>query len=71
MAIPNLICMVALTPVLVTESRRYLWNGALDEVDNSLVQPAELVEETGPAEAPEVDEWDLEPAKKEEKEEKI
>lgn len=71
MAIPNLICMVALTPVLVTESRRYLWNGALDEVDNSLVQPAELVEETEPAEAPEVDEWDLEPAKKEEKEEKI
>ena len=65
MAIPNLICMVALTPVLLAETRRYLWSGRLDEVDDTLVQPAPLVEDELPGEAPEVDEWDLEPAKKE------
>ena len=62
MAIPNLICMVAMTPVLLVETRRYLWSGKLDEIDSSLVQPAPLVEEEPPANAPEVDEWDLEPA---------
>ncbi len=59
MAIPNLICLVWLTPVLITESRRYLWNGQLDAVDDSLVKPAPLEpEETEPED---VDEWDLEP----------
>lgn len=67
MAIPNLICMVAMTPVLLVETRRYLWSGKLDEIDSSLVQPAPLVEEEPPANAPEVDEWDLEPAPRKKK----
>lgn len=36
MAIPNLICMVALSPVLLRETRHYLWDKHLDEVDKSL-----------------------------------
>lgn len=67
MAIPNLIGLVGLTPVLLAESRRYLWSGKLDEVDESLVQPAPLVEKNAPVSASDVDEWDLQPAKKEEK----
>ena len=59
MAIPNLICLVWLTPVLITESRRYLWSGQLDAVDASLVKPAPLEpEETAPAD---LDEWDMQP----------
>ena len=60
MAIPNLICLVWLTPVLITESRRYLWNGQFDAVDPSLVKPAPLPEDE--PEPAEVDEWNLEPA---------
>lgn len=60
MAIPNLICLVGLTPILLAESRKYLWSGKLNEVDPTLVQPAPLAEPTEePAE--EVDEWDLKP----------
>ncbi len=36
MAIPNLICMVGLSPVLLAETRRYLWGKRLDEVDETL-----------------------------------
>ena len=62
MAVPNLICMVGLTPVLLNETRKYLWSGHLDEVDETLVKPAPLEEEES---APEdVDEWDLEPKQK-------
>ena len=60
MAIPNLICLVGLTPVLLAESRKYLWSGKLSEVDPTLVQPAPLVESTED-ETEEVDEWDLKP----------
>ena len=33
MAIPNLICMIGLSGVLFTQTRYYLWQGRLDEVD--------------------------------------
>lgn len=59
MAIPNLICLVGLTPVLLAESRKYLWSGKLGEEDESLVKPAPLVEEEDEQE--DVDEWDLKP----------
>ena len=65
MAIPNLICMVWMTPVLLAESRRFLWSGKLDEVDETLPQPAPEVEEVDIHDF--ADEWDLEPAKKEDK----
>lgn len=35
MAIPNLICLIALSGVLVSETRHYLWEGRLDEEDIS------------------------------------
>ena len=59
MAIPNLICLVCLTPVLISESRRYLWSGRLHETDPTLVQPAPLAEEE--PEPEDVDEWNLTP----------
>lgn len=37
MALPNLICMVGLSGVLVAETRKYLWQNRLNEVDESLV----------------------------------
>ena len=33
MALPNLICLVALTPTLLQQTRHYLWGNRLDEVD--------------------------------------
>ncbi len=33
MALPNLICMIGLSGVLVAETRHYLWNNRLDEKD--------------------------------------
>lgn len=33
MALPNLICLVGLSGVLVAETRRYLWSGRLDAID--------------------------------------
>ena len=64
MVIPNLICMVMLTPVLVAETRTYLWAGKLHVIDKTLVQPGPLPadEDETPAESP--DEWDLEPRQK-------
>ena len=35
MALPNLICMVGLTGVLVSQTRYYLWQNRLDEVDTT------------------------------------
>lgn len=35
MAIPNLICLIALSHVLVRETRHYLWQGHLDEEANN------------------------------------
>ncbi len=35
MAIPNLICMVGLSGVLIAQTRYYLWQNRLDEVDTS------------------------------------
>lgn len=35
MALPNLICMVGLSGVLVSQTRRYLWQNRLDETDDT------------------------------------
>lgn len=35
MAIPNLICLLLLSPVLVAETKKYLWDDNLDEVDTT------------------------------------
>lgn len=60
MAIPNLICMVGLTPVLLAETRKYLWTrGRFDEVDETLVKPAPQKPDEG--DRADVDEWDLKP----------
>ena len=37
MALPNLICMIGLSGVLVAETRYYLWEKRLYEVDKSLL----------------------------------
>jgi len=37
MALPNLICMVGLSGVLVAETRKYLWENRLFEVDKTLL----------------------------------
>lgn len=39
MALPNLICMVGLTPVLLQQTRYYLWQNNLDEVDLAIQNP--------------------------------
>lgn len=36
MAIPNLICLILLSPVLVSETRKYLWNDHLDDSSNEM-----------------------------------
>lgn len=36
MALPNLVCMIGLSPVLLRETRRYLWQHRLDEKDETL-----------------------------------
>ena len=70
MAIPNLICMVGLSGVLLAETRRYLWSGNIDEVDPTLAQPAPEEEEpVDYTQLEEVDEWNLQPKHKEGKEE--
>lgn len=38
MALPNLICMIGLSPVLLSETRRYLWQHRLDETDETLMK---------------------------------
>ena len=37
MALPNLICLVGLSGVLVAETRKYLWENRLFEVDDTLI----------------------------------
>ena len=39
MAIPNLICMLGLTPVLIRQTRYYLWENHLDEIDPAISNP--------------------------------
>lgn len=39
MALPNLICMIALTPVLIQQTRYYLWENRLDEEDPTITNP--------------------------------
>ena len=69
MAIPNLICIVGLTPVLLAETRKYLWSGNFNEVDETLVKPAPLADlEPGPE--VEEDEWDVQPREHSQTEEK-
>lgn len=51
MALPNLICLVGLSGVLVAETRRYLWNNKLDAIDPTPIpawhhQPAVASEAT-------------------------
>ncbi len=48
MALPNLICLIALTPVIVNETRRYLWNGMLDEFDSRDTLPVENILPSSP-----------------------
>lgn len=36
MALPNLICMIGLSPILLAETRRYLWQHRLDDKDDTL-----------------------------------
>ena len=65
MAIPNLICMVGLSGVLLAETRRYLWSGHINEVDSTLAQPAPEEEEpVDYTRLEEEDEWNLEPGNK-------
>ncbi len=40
MALPNLICMIGLSGVLVAETRHYLWGNRLDEKDERPIPPA-------------------------------
>lgn len=40
MAIPNLICMIGLSGVLISQTRHYLWQNRLDEIDTSPIPPA-------------------------------
>lgn len=39
MALPNLICMVGLTPVLLQQTRYYLWENRLNETDPETMNP--------------------------------
>lgn len=43
MALPNLVCMVGLTPVLLQQTRYYLWQKRLDEVDPDIQNPPSVV----------------------------
>ncbi|MPN02708.1 hypothetical protein SDC9_149924 [bioreactor metagenome] len=36
MAIPNLICLLALSGVIVNETKKYLWDDNLEEIDKEL-----------------------------------
>lgn len=39
MAIPNLVALLLLSPILVTETRRYLWEGGLDQEAVDIAEP--------------------------------
>jgi AGCS family alanine or glycine:cation symporter len=41
MAIPNLISLLLLSPVLVSETKKYLWSGNLEEIDKTPIQTIE------------------------------
>ncbi len=47
MALPNLICMIGLSGVLVAETRYYLWNNRLDEKDERPIPAADSEPEEG------------------------
>ncbi|MBU3197983.1 sodium:alanine symporter family protein [Clostridium estertheticum] len=44
MAIPNLIALILLSPVIVSETKKYLWNDNLDGIDND---PIKVIDENG------------------------
>ena len=44
MAIPNLIALILLSPVIVSETKKYLWNDNLDGIDND---PIKIIDENG------------------------
>lgn len=44
MALPNLICMVGMTGVLISQTRYYLWQNRLDEVDETPIPDADKAE---------------------------
>ncbi|MBU3097924.1 MULTISPECIES: alanine/glycine:cation symporter family protein [Clostridium] len=44
MAIPNLIALILLSPVIVSETKKYLWNDNLDGIDNDQIK---IIDENG------------------------
>lgn len=44
MALPNLICMVGMSGVLISQTRYYLWQNRLDEVDETPIPDADMAE---------------------------
>jgi len=44
MAIPNLIALILLSPVIVSETKKYLWDDNLDGIDND---PIKVIDENG------------------------
>lgn len=44
MALPNLICMVGMSGVLISQTRYYLWQNRLDEVDKTPIPDADMAE---------------------------
>ena len=41
MAIPNLVSLLILSPVLVSETKKYLWSGNLEEIDKTPIPTIE------------------------------
>jgi len=44
MALPNLIALILLSPVIVRETKKYLWDDNLEAIDNDLIK---VVNENG------------------------
>lgn len=44
MALPNLICMVGMSGVLISQTRYYLWQNRLDEVDGTPIPDTDMAE---------------------------
>jgi len=44
MALPNLIALILLSPVIVSETKKYLWNDNLEEIDSDLIK---VIDENG------------------------
>ena len=44
MAIPNLIALILLSPVIVSETKKYLWDDNLDGINND---PIKVIDDKG------------------------